>query len=293
MIIKALISFIKESIEANANYKYKIIDISDSSDVNPLFKCEGNSGRYIVSFTLNDIVYNDKLRYFSSEDIILILKLYKNNNSLGIETFKNNPKQYNVLVWALTMCLIISSIAATKICNIFGMEIDGGSITFPITYIITDLITEKYGFKSARRAILISMMSLFLVSLILYFITLIPAASGFSNHEAFSQIFSFTPIIFLATILSYLIGELTNSFIMFRLKLKYNGKYFLVRAITSTMCGALLDTSVFCYVAFFNVLEVMQINKMILILVISKVVYELLFMPITIKLLSVLKEHNN
>lgn len=292
MFLKSITSYIKESVTANTNYKYKIIEITENSPKDIIIKCETTLNGYAISFSLHDIIYNDKLRLFALEDIIFIMKTYAKNTISTTNEFVNNSyKYYSILVLALVICLITSSIAATKICNIFGFEIDGGSFTFPISYIINDLITERYGFKAARNAIITSLVSFFIISSILYFVAYLPEASGVNNHDAFFQIFSFTPIIFIATLLSYLIGELTNSLIMSKLKLKYNGSYFAGRAILSTAVGALIDTSIFCYIAFISIIEITQINKMILVLTCSKVGYELILMPLTIKLLNFLKRN--
>ena len=62
---------------------------------------------------------------------------------------------YPVFVAVFTALVIISNVTATKGVAFGPIITDGGFIVFPLTYVIGDVLSEVYGFKAARRAIIL------------------------------------------------------------------------------------------------------------------------------------------
>lgn len=89
---------------------------------------------------------------------------------------------------------------------------------------------------------------------------------------------------------SYLIGELINAVIISKLKIRSKGRMFALRAIFSTEVDALIESLIFCMIAFSNLLPMFEIYKMALMLTVIKVFYEILVMPISIVLVRFLKK---
>lgn len=67
--------------------------------------------------------------------------------------FKKNYRYYDVILAFFAAMLLISNLGATKLIAIGPIITDGGAILFPLIYIFSDILTEVYGYKYARRAI--------------------------------------------------------------------------------------------------------------------------------------------
>lgn len=210
----------------------------------------------------------------------------------------NSPIQTNkthlqYLAVLFASFLIISNIAAVKIIEIYGYIFPAGLIFFPITFIFDDIITEVYGFKASRKIIWLAFLANLLVTVSMFIVTQLPSSAYFENQSAFEAIFNLTPRILFASIISYLIGEFANSYILAKLKIATNGELFGLRAITSTAIGVGLDTILFCTIAFYGILP----NNIILSLIgfqyFVKVSYEIMVLPLTYKIVSFLKKSDN
>jgi hypothetical protein len=207
-----------------------------------------------------------------------------------LPTDKERSKRYYYHISLLfIMCLLISNFGATKLVNLFGLTLPGGIVIFPLLYVLNDTLTEVYGFTASRYVIWVAMICNLLVSGILFAITFLPPAVPWSNDEAFKNIFSLSPLVFSASIISYLIGESINATVIASLKIKMRGRFFVFRALFSTIIGAFLETTIFCIVVFYGKVETNILCSMIVDMVLIKVIYEALAMPITVRVISYLK----
>ncbi|NRB11297.1 MAG: queuosine precursor transporter [Rickettsiaceae bacterium] len=200
-----------------------------------------------------------------------------------------NSKYYHALGLMFTLILIVSNIAAIKVFSVAGFSLPGGMIVFPLLYILNDTLTEVYGFTASRRIIWSALLCNILVSGVLYIVVVLPPADHWSNHESYKNIFSLSPWIVMASIVSYITGESINAVIISTLKIKMKGGFFALRAIFSTFIGALIETTIFCFIAFSSQMPLIIILEMIINMTLIKVFYELFAMPITTRFVSFLK----
>lgn len=203
----------------------------------------------------------------------------------------SSAKYYNILTFIFVFCLLISNIAEMKIINIFNIaQIGAGTLFFPLLYVLNDVITEIYGFSASRRMIFLALIFNMSFSLLMYLIIFLPEGADWQEKEAFNTIFALSPRIMLGSLLSYFIGELVNSAIISNLKLQFRGKFFAIRATFSTLVSSFLESILFVLIAFYGRMPDQELIKMILMLTIIKVMYEILVMPATLALISFLKE---
>lgn len=198
-------------------------------------------------------------------------------------------KYYNTISIAFILCLLMSNIAEIKICSFFGYSIGAGTIIFPLIYILNDILTEVYGFTSSRKTIWAALFVNCVFSMFLYVVTLLPPSEYWHDQAIFEKLFLVSPRIVIASIISYLVGEMVNSCIIASLKIKFHGKFFATRAIFSTLAGAMVESALFGYIAFFHRIPDMELINMILLLTVVKVLYEIVAMPLTIKIVYRLK----
>lgn len=195
-------------------------------------------------------------------------------------------KAYSYLTGTFCALIIASNILATKTLKIEFIMLPCSIMTFPILFIVNDILSEIYGYKMAKNVIYLGFI-LNIIAVILYSIAIM-LPSDSQNAEAFSSILSTTPRLFIAGLISYLMGNIVNSKIMVVLKEKYTD-YLFVRCIASTVIGEAIDSIIFIAVSFFGVFPGELIITMICCQVVFKVLYEIIAYPITRKIIIFVK----
>jgi uncharacterized integral membrane protein (TIGR00697 family) len=202
----------------------------------------------------------------------------------------SNTSHYALILAFFVALLLISNIASTKILLLGSFTFDGGTILFPLTYIFGDILTEVYGFKKTRKAIWMGFFCAILMSIVLAIVQVLPPAPGWNNQTAYESVLGLAPRIVLASLVAYWAGSFSNSIVLAKMKLITKGKYLWTRTIGSTIVGEGIDTVLFCFIAFFGVLDFPLLTAVIISNYVFKVGVEVVFTPITYKVVAVLKE---
>ena len=170
---------------------------------------------------------------------------------------------------------LTANVMATQIIRIGDLSIfDAGTIIFPITYMLGEVVTEVWGFRTARRLILLTFFCQMLFTLFAWIGTLVPVPEEtVAMQEAYRQIFGFVPRIMCASVCAFLVGETTNAYVMSRLKARFGGPMW-TRTISSSAVGYLLDTTIFVFIAFAGVVPLSQVLTMIGFQVLAKILME-------------------
>lgn len=195
-------------------------------------------------------------------------------------------KAYSYLTGTFCALIIASNILATKTLKVEFIMLPCSIMTFPILFIVNDILSEIYGYKMAKNVIYLGFI-LNIIAVILYSIAIM-LPSDSPNAEAFSSILSTTPRLFIAGLISYLMGNIINSKIMVVLKEKYND-YLFVRCIASTVIGEAIDSIIFITVSFYGVFPGELIITMICCQVVFEVLYEIIAYPLTRKIIFSVK----
>lgn len=187
-------------------------------------------------------------------------------------------RMYAYLTGIFCALIIASNILGTKTLNIGFVMLPCSILTFPMLFIVNDILSEIYGFEMTKKVIYLG---LFLnVVVVVFYSIAIMLPSNSPNADAFSAILGTTPRLFVAGLISYAVSNLINSQIMVKLKEKYHEKLF-VRCITSTAVGEAIDSIIFITVGFLGVFSLDLIITMICCQVVFKVLYELIIYPVT------------
>ncbi len=186
--------------------------------------------------------------------------------------------------------LLISNIVTVKTINIFGLIFTAGDLLFPFTYILNDIFTEVYGFNKAKFVIWISFFCNLIMVIIFGVAIWFPEDKSFTMQIEFQNILGSTPRILLASFISYLFGNFTNSIILSKIKVKTKGKYLGLRTITSTLVGEGLDTLLFIPIAFWGNLDMIEILNLMIDVYVLKVTLEIILTPITYKVIGFIKK---
>jgi len=171
-------------------------------------------------------------------------------------------KYLDVVASFFVVILVVSNIASSaKIVDLgfslfsIPLVFDGGTLLFPFAYVLGDVLTEVYGFKTTRRVIFTGFAALVLTAVVFFVLGILPPEENWSaetgGDAAFSAILggiSYGGIV-LASLSAYLVGELSNAMILSKIKVKMKGRILWVRTISSTLVGEFLDSAIFVLIA--------------------------------------------
>ena len=196
--------------------------------------------------------------------------------------FKNRTdvmSPYVIVTVLFVMCYVVSNLMAVKVIGFFGLfYFDAGTITFPLAYMLGDVLTEIWGYKTARKTILLAFFCNIFVVVCTQIGVWLPSPDYLdATANAYDTIFSYVPRIVLGSLTGFLLGELSNAWLMDKIKSKTKGRHLWVRTIGSSIVGYLFDTIPFVLIAFLGVLSTRDLLLMIVSQYIMKLVIESFF----------------
>jgi uncharacterized integral membrane protein (TIGR00697 family) len=200
-----------------------------------------------------------------------------------------NYRYLNLITGIFTATLVITNVLNTKIFMFFGFAFPAGIVTFPLTFLAADALTEVYGYRVTRQVIWSGFSALLFMVLASVLAIHLPGAPFWQLQGAFASILNQVPRIVVASILAYWCGEFCNSYVLARSKVRSEGKWMWLRFITSTMAGEAVDTLIFMSIAF---LGVYPASAMVTLFVSSwafKVAWEIVALPISLPFVTWLK----
>lgn len=195
---------------------------------------------------------------------------------------KNRERAQGLLIVVVALFVtlyLVSNIMAVKVIGLLNVfYFDAGTITFPFAYMLGDVLTEIWGYRTARKVILIT----FVCNVILVLCTQIgvwlPSPEYLSDTAgAYNHIFNYVPRIVIGSLAGFLLGELSNAWLMERIKRWTNGKRLWVRTIGSSAVGYVFDTLPFVLIAFLGVVSTHDLIYMLVFQYVSKLLIEAVF----------------
>lgn len=216
-----------------------------------------------------------------------------------MEAFKRK-KMVSELQLGLTLlfvvALVVSNIITSKqVLLPFNITMTGAVFIFPITYILSDLVSEVYGYRWSRLTCYFGFAANLFAALVFSAVIRSPAPSYWQNQEAFQTVLGSTPRVLVASLLAFVIGDFVNDQIFARMKRKYPDsiKGFGARAIFSSLMGELVDSLVFLPLAFWGLMPVQTLVIMTLSQVVIKTGYELVILPFTTIAVKLVSRYEN
>jgi queuosine precursor transporter len=193
-----------------------------------------------------------------------------------------HPKYYAVVVGLFCGLYMITLAITPKMVDIYGLILPAGIITFPLCCIITDLLTEVYGFNRTRKAIWTTLLCVVLFSLFTQLAIMMKPAGFWQNQAAFETVFGTSVRIAAAGCLAWVAGEFVNSYVMSKMKILQRAKAMSARFIGSTVVGQFVDTMVFFTVAFAGTMPWDSFLVMCATAWAFKVGYEIIALPLSV-----------
>jgi queuosine precursor transporter len=158
--------------------------------------------------------------------------------------------------WVIGMIAVnavLMNIFVIKGMYLFGLAATGGNVLYASIFLGTDLLSEHYGSKEARQAVMTGFLaSLFFIVMSQFILKFTPADYDFAQG-ALKTILTLTPRIVAGSMIAYLISQNLDVWLFHRIKEKTHGKYLWLRNNGSTWVSQAIDSVVFTLIAFWGV----------------------------------------
>lgn len=198
---------------------------------------------------------------------------------------KNKVSEIQLYITILfVVSLVVSNIITSRQVTLpFGITMTGAVFIFPITYVISDLVSEVYGYRWSRIICYLGFAANLFAAIAFNTVNLAPHPEWWQNKEAFAVVLGNTPRIFASSLLAFVIGDLVNDKVFASMKAKHPNsiKGFGLRAILSSFLGELVDSLIFLPLAFLGQMPVEALAMMTVTQVLIKTGYEVAILPLT------------
>lgn len=189
---------------------------------------------------------------------------------------------------------LVSNVMAVKVVSLLGLfYFDAGTITFPLAYMLGDVLTEIWGYRTSRKVIILTLLCNVLMVVCTRIGVAMPSPDYLAETAvAYDTIFDYVPRIVLGSLVGFLLGELSNAWCMERLKKVTAGRHLWLRTIGSSMVGYFFDSLPFVLIAFAGVVTTHDLVAMIVLQYVLKLAIEIVFgTPLAYAAIGWIKRH--
>lgn len=205
-------------------------------------------------------------------------------------------KYYDLILGAYVCVLLCANLIGPAKVSTLNVPIFGditfmaGVLFFPISYLFGDVLTEVYGYARDRRVVWCGFGALAFASFMAFVIVQLPPAQAWAAQQpAVEAIFGSTPRIVTGSIIAFWCGSFVNSYVLAKMKIWTQGRWLWSRTIGSTLCGELVDSALFYFIAFYGVWTLDQLLAVTMTQYVLKTTWEVVMTPATYKLVNMLK----
>lgn len=206
---------------------------------------------------------------------------------LSEESFK---KLLIALAVYLTSLFAANTLGLKIMPFLFGSHLSVGVFSFPVVFLMTDVVGEVYGKRTAKFFVLAGFISTALFILYSFLSLAMPwSEDGAWAREGYNLIFGISARIAVASLVAFAIAEYQDVFSFFLLRKKWGAKFFWLRSILSNLWSQLLDTVIFMVIAFAGVYSTPTLISIMITWWLYKVAMGALYTPLSYLGLKLLK----
>jgi len=216
-----------------------------------------------------------------------------------------SPRRFSLLepiIAASVALILVSNIVAQKFFSVtvVGVPLStdvGTLLLFPFTYILSDILTEVYGYSTSRRVVWYSFGANVIAAGLFTAAVALPHDPAFTTQDAFAAVLGQVPGLVLASLAGAWFGSFTNDSVLAAMKVwmvKWdpNHRWLALRTIGSTVLGELVDTTLFVGVAILaGVFPADAFASLVLTQWAIKTLVEVVFTPLTLVVIRAVKRY--
>ncbi|WP_047289209.1 queuosine precursor transporter [Pseudomonas protegens] len=259
------------------NSKYKLLGFENNKNQAVIMIID--TGK-VIKIKLSEVVNSEIMDNLNKMEVKnLYKKFYSQGGTLTAydlnDRNENSWMIYIILNLLLFTFYIFTSIAATKPIYLESLDIiiTPGTFLYPLTFLIVDLLNENFGLRLARRAILFAFASNAMIIILLYASTFLPGLPGWKLDTPYNDVIIQVSSVLVASSVSFLVSENINSYLLCKIKELTNSRFLFLRIFLSTLFAVIIDSFVFCYIAFYGAMQNNDILNMIYVQIAIKVCF--------------------
>ena len=209
------------------------------------------------------------------------------------KTHPEHHKYLTLLSIFYVIILLVTLVVENRVIMLGSMHLLSGSLILPLSYALSDVITEVYGYRVMRRLIWQSLVVLYVVALVIFLILLTPTDTSNSIDLAYNASLKFLP----ANIITYSIASVSsiflNSYLLSKWKIRLHGRFFWMRSLGSTLIGELIFILVWSAIGFVGVFPLKELLQIMVMSYLCKFVYNIIMITFAAMLAARLKRVEN
>ena len=259
------------------NSKYKLLGFENNKSLAVIMIIA--TGK-VIKIKLSEVLNSEIMENLNKMEVKNIYKkFYSQGGALTAYDLNDRHESswmiYIILNLLLFTFYIFTSIAATKPIYLesLGIIITPGTFLYPLTFLIVDLLNENFGLRLARKAIFFAFASNAMIIILLYGSTFLPGLPGWKLDTPYNDVIIHVSSVLVASSVSFLVSENINSYLLCKIKELTNSRFLFLRIFLSTLFAVIIDSFVFCYIAFYGSMENNDILNMIYVQIAIKVCF--------------------
>lgn len=202
--------------------------------------------------------------------LIIIWVIIITTFSLAGSWYARKYNKADALIGLYVAFVLISNIIAYKIAAFdFGFTTffaTSATLVFSVTFLLTDIVNEKFGRKETQKMIFIAFITQLAVAFFIWLAISLEPAPFWPDQEIFTKIIGFAPRIMIASWIAFLISENVDAYLFAWFKKITNGKHLWMRNAFSSLPSMALDTIIFVTIAFFGIQPLLPLITGVLII---------------------------
>lgn len=183
--------------------------------------------------------------------------------TLGGAYYAGKYNRSDALIALYVTLILIANVAAGKTVS-FDLGFTtifapAAVVIFAVTFLLTDIVNEKFGRAETQRMILIALFSQLALVIFSYLILKTTPAPFFQNQTAFEAVLGSVPRIVIASLVAFFISENVDAYLFQWIKNKTGGKHLWMRNAFSSLPSMILDSAIFVSLAFYGTMPVLSL----------------------------------
>ena len=249
------------------NSKYKLLGFEKNKNLVVIMVI--STGK-IIKIKIGEVLRSEIIDNLSKGEIKDIYRKYYSGGSAPTTYEMNDRNERSWMIYVALNVLLLSlyiftNIAATKLVYLqsFDIVIPPAVFLYPLTFLVVDLLNETYGFRLARRALPFAFSSNALIVLLMNGVIYLPGLPGWKLDAPYAEVVTQVSSVLVASSVSFLFSEYVNSYLLCKIKELTNSRFLFLRVFFSTFFAVIIDSILFCFIAFYGAMQNSDILSMI------------------------------
>lgn len=180
---------------------------------------------------------------------------------------------------------IFSNISSLRIVSILKMSMDAGTLIYPFTFTLRDLMHKKMGKRDADFIVIVAAFVNLIMFGLFYLVSILPADMSMGPQTEFGKVLNPAWRIVVGSIVAMVIAELLDSFIYEKVKQRVKGKQW-ARVLISNSISIPVDTAIMITIAFAGLMP----NDLLINIIVANILVKLAVTMISMVWIYFVKE---